>query len=286
MGTVEALFRDRGDKGQHIAAISRERLNDERRYSTGLTNVDESANQMHPGGFIVVGAREGQGKTSYVEHLILANAWQHRVLFASLDMPPEVIQDRILSKSMQVDAANLSRLTEQNDPHYERTMKRLSNLDLRIWKPKKGKKSAQHIIEHAQDIDAAILVVDYCRLLDGWDYGKRAADIVDTFVDWTQASNVTTIFLTQLKDEAVNRRPHNGHLQDTTQLGQRADRIQLIYRPYHGRGHKDTIAEIITTKNRWGPPCKNHVGWIGETMDFYPFTGEEDANARCCRAST
>lgn len=285
MGTVEALFRDRGDKDQHITAISRERRNDERRYSTGLRNVDESANLMRPGGFIAIGAREGQGKTSYVERLVLSNAAEHRVLFVSLDMPAEVLQDRILSKAMQVDTERLTRMTRENDPHYTRTMNRLSQIDLRVWRPRKGKKSALHIIEHAVDIDAAIIVIDYLRLLDGWDYGKRAADIVDTLCDWAQESSACMIVLSQLKDDAVNKRPHSGHLQDTTQIGQRADRIQLIYRPYHGRPHKDNIAEIITAKNRWGPECRNHVGWIGETMDFYPFTGEEEAGARCCSSS-
>lgn len=287
MGTVSALFGDRDEeKEQHIAAISRERTSDERRYTTGLENIDETAKPMQPGGFIVVGAREGQGKTAYIERLVLANATSHRVLLVSLDMPPEIIQDRILSKSMQVSTERLAAMTASNDPHYARTMRRLADLDLLVWRPKKGRKSARHIIEHCEEIDAAILVVDYCRLIDGWEYGKRAADIVDTFVDWTQNSLVTTIFLTQLRDEAVNRRPSNAHIQDTTQLAQRADRVQLIYRPYHGRPHKDNIAEIITTKNRWGPPCKNHVGWVGETMDFYPFTGEEEANARCCRSNS
>jgi replicative DNA helicase len=283
MGTVEKLFpRGREERDQHITEISRERKRDERRYTTGLENVDAIAKPMQPGGFVVVGAREGQGKTSYVEQLIVANAWSHRVLFVSLDMPPEIIQDRILSKSMQVGREQLSQMTQENDPQYTRTMKRLSSLDLRVWRPKKGHKRIEHIIEHCEDIEAAILVVDYCRLLDGWEYGKRAADIVDTTVDWTQNSGVTTIFLTQLRDEAVNRRPHNGHIQDTTQLGQRADRVQLIYRPFQGSPRRDVVAEILTTKNRWGPTCQNHVGWTGETMDFYPYTGEEEATARCC----
>lgn len=266
-----------------VSQISRTRRVDPRRYSTGLENVNDSARLLRPGWLHIVGAREGQGKTSFAERLAMVNAMKHRVLFATLDMPRETLQDRILSKSMQVADEHVIELEKQKAEHFENAMRGIGDLDLMVWRPRKGKKSIDDIIERAVDVTAAILIIDYSRLIDGWDYGKKAADIVDTLADWTQEAMVHTILLTQLKDEAVNKRPHNGHLQDTTQIAQRADRITLIYRPYKGHPAKDTIAEIITSKNRGGPEVRNHVGYIGETMDFWPMVAEEEANAKCCR---
>lgn len=288
MSSVTDLFA-LGQLPEHdirLSAISRVRKIDTRRYSTGLDNVDQSANLFQPGGFIVIGAREGQGKTAIAERIAMANAREHRVLFVSLDMPRLVVQDRILAKSMQLSVKSVSALECAGSAHFGRALKSLDDLDCMVWRPGKGKKSAEQIIKKAEQISAAILIIDYTRRMDGWDYGKPAADIVDTIADWTQEADLqcATILLTQLKDEAVNKTPHNGYIQDTTQISQRADRIQMIYRPYQGNPAKDNIAEIITTKNRWGPSCKNHAGWIGETMDFFPMDAEEEANAKCCRS--
>jgi len=286
MGTVEQLFG--GDyREQHdlrLSAVTQSRPRDARRYSTGLINVDDAANMMQPGWLCVIGAREGQGKTALAERIAMANAYEHRVLFVSLDMREDTVRERFFSKSMQVGVDHYHHLAETNDPQYKFACKRIEDLDILLWRPRKGEKSIKQIIARAEAVTAAIVIIDYTRLIDGWDYGKRAADIVDYLTDWTQDSGTATILLTQLRDEAVNRRPHNGHIQDTGQIAQRADRVTLIYRPYHGRGHKDTIAEILTTKNRGGPAVTNHVGWIGETKDFYAFDAEEEANAKCCSA--
>lgn len=266
-----------------IASVQRARRSDPRRYSTGLENVDASAKPLQPGGFCVIAAREGQGKTSLALRCAMTNASEHRVLFVSLDMRVDTIQDRILSHSMQMDSEHVNFLERQGDPHFARTMTRLGEYDLMVWRPKKGAKTVEKIIKRAEDVDAAILMIDYSRLIDGWDYGKRAADIVDTLADWTQESMRLTILLAQLNDEAVNRRPHNGHIQDTKQLVHRADRITLLYRPYKGKApQKDVIAEVLTTKNRWGFELTNHAGWIPETMSYYPLDAEEEARATCC----
>lgn len=279
--TSDLFGRDIQGPDLRVVSIERSARKDERRYTTGLQNVDDSAGLMRPGGFVVVGARGGQGKTALIETLALANAPSHKVLLVTLDMRRDVIRDRLLAKSMQVSIDELEERADRNDAHYKRTLEAFSN-DLLVWRPAKGSKRASDIMRYAEKSSAEIVIVDYCRLLDGWDYGRKAADIVDELADWAHDSAILTIMLTQLRDEAVNRRPHEGHIQDTSQLAQRADRVQLIYRPYLGKPTKDTLAEILTTKNRWGPPVKNHVGWIGETQSFYGFTGEEEYHARCC----
>ncbi len=269
-----------------VAAIPRDRRIDERRYSVGLENVDRNAYLMHPGEFVVIGAREGEGKTSLCERIAMANAREHRVLFVSLDMRPEIVQDRCLSKLMLTGTEHVHWLEQTVDPKFGDGMRRLAEFDLMVWRPESERESSiDAILRRAEDVSAAILIIDYCRLIYGWEPGTAAARVVNKLRSWTDKSMTTTILLAQLNNDAVNKRPHNGYIQDTTQIAQRADRIMLIYRPYNGRPNKDNIAEIITSKNRIGPKVRNHVGWTGTTMDFYSLTEEEEDQARCCRSS-
>lgn len=290
MGTVSALFDNADDfadeRDLRVASINVERTKDDRRYTSGLWNVDESAKPFRPGEFIVVGAREGQGKTSLIEGIALANSENHRVLITSLDMPATFVRDRLFSKVLCVGVDDVSEMESQNDERFQRAQNRLASHDLLVWEPESARESSvRAITKRAEDVTAAILIIDYCRLIRGWEPGSKAGAIVNDLCKWAHDSMITTILLTQLRDEAVNRRPNNGHIQDTTFLSQRADRIMLLYRPYIGRPKKDDLAELSTTKNRFGPVVMNHIGWIGDTMTYFPLSGEAEYNARCCPPS-
>lgn len=282
----EDLFRDGQTLPSHdlrIAAIPRERQEDPRRYSSGLYNVDDSTGLYQPGEFIVIGAREGEGKTVLAEKIGLYNSSEHRVLLASFDMAPSEVQDRCLSKTMLMSAADVNELAQKNAPEFIRGMQMLKERDFMVWCPTDHReRSVRGIISHAEKVTAAILMIDYAALIDGWVPGNDARKIVNYLKDWAKSSLVTTILLAQLRDEAASRRPNSSHLQDTSALRQRADRVVLLYRPFRGKRHKDTVAEVITTKNRFGEESLNHIGWLGPTTDFYAMDAEEEAHARCC----
>ena len=266
-----------------LSAVPQLRRVDARRYQLGLSNIDAMMKPLHAGEFFLLGAREGHGKTSMAEHLMLENARESKVLVASLDMPKAKLQDRAIAKLIGCSEEDVVRHRGANSAEYQFAMEVLERLDLLVWSPDGKHRTPKAIMQKAEDVSADILIVDYCRLMRGWEPGSRAAAITDELVDWTHASMITTIMLTQLRDEAVGKRPHNGHIQDTTQLAQRADRIALLYRPYLGSPHRDTVTEVIFTKNRRGPTFRGHVGWVGPTMDYFPMEAEQEQNVTCCR---
>lgn len=283
--SAEVLFT--GDEGEDLraSAIKQLAINDTRRYHLGLPGIEAYVHPFVPGEFIVLGAREGHGKTSLLERILLANSDRYKCAFASLDMPPRLIQDRLLLKFMLTSLDDVRASRAGMAQEYYDALELLDERDLLIWKPPSAKRGIKSILQWAEDISADILAIDYTRLLRGWKAGFDAQDIVNYVADWAESRRITTFMLTQLKDEAVERRPHNGHIQDTPQLSQRASRVILLWRPFLSKGgSRDNVAEIIFTKNREGPTGRLHAGWIGQTLDYYELNErEEKILTTCCR---
>lgn len=284
MRTSEDLYEGQLDAGDlRAGSIPKSMASDPRRYSSGIFNVDESTGRWRPGEFICIGAREGEGKTVFLEKAALANSDEHRVLFASFDMARYEIRDRLLAKLMGTDAETVQRLAEEDSQGYRDAMSLLHQRDFMIWTPRDhSERTVQGITKYAEKVTAAILMIDYAALIGGWIPGSDARKIVTYLKDWAKDSLITTAMLAQLKDDAQNRRPNNADFQDTTAIRQRADRTILIYRPFRRKRHKDDVAEIITSKNRFGQESLNHAGWIGSTTDLYGLDAEAEAHARCC----
>jgi replicative DNA helicase len=287
---VDDLFDD-GDDGENYdlraSEIYRDQQLDSRRYTSGLTNLDETVNPYRAGEFVVLGAREGNGKTAYAERFALYNSDEHKVLFVTLEMSRRIIQDRMLAKCMLVSQDEVNESGRINSAEFNSGMDILRKRDVLIWQPDEEKATIQRIVTKAEDVSAEILIIDYCALITGWEPGGKARAIVNQLAAWAHRSMTNTLLLSQLKDDAIQqkRRPNNGDFSDTSRLRQAADRTQLLHRPYNGAPTKDTICEVLTTKNRFGPTAMNHVGWTGLTLDYYAFNVYEESQARCCQRS-
>lgn len=282
--TGDALFGNHPPEDYDLRIASIESMPDDgRRFSFGLANIDEVARPIRPGEFVVIGAREGQGKTSIAERLALSNSTRNRVLFASFEMPAALIKDRCLAKLMGVGLEAVEERRKERTDDFEYAMERLQSRDLMVWHPRiYTQKSLRNIMQRAEDVTASILIIDYTRMIAGWEPGTKASGIINTLADWAHDQIITTVLLTQLRDEAVGIRPHNGHIQDTSSVPQRADRIALLWRPQIGLPLRDTFAEVSITKNRYGPVFRGHAHWMGESMDFYDMEPQEEAHVSCC----
>lgn len=266
-----------------ITSIPQTRHLDRRRYTLGLDRLTAYMGAIRSGELVVVGAREGHGKTAFAERFALENSLKHRVLFTTLEMTREEIRDRMLAKIMHttLDVANAAR--EEDSEDFCTAMADLQQRDLMIWHPRRGKdRRIEAITKRAVDVSAALLVIDYTRVIDGWRPGDDAARIVDVLGDFVRTTFITTVLLAQLNREAALRRPHTGNYQDTGKLEQAADRALLLWRPFLGNPRKDRLCEVIVAKNRHGPAFRGHAGWVGQTMDYYDYTDEQDAMAECC----
>lgn len=271
-----------------IAAIPTTAHLDVRRYSFGLPRITGRARPIRAGKLVIVGAKEGAGKTAWAETVALANAVEHRVLFATLEMTPEEIRDRMLVKLMRtpLDAMHSERADETLaylEAYDELTRRR----DLKIWRPKRDRdRSIEAVTARALDEQAALLIIDHSRELTGWHAGKDAEQIMDYLGRFVRESSVTVFLLSQLRRRPSGQggtcRPVTEDFQDTSRVEQKADHCILIWRPFLGQG-RDRIVEIILGKNRGGPCFRGHAHWDGPTMSYHDVTDEEEAAAECCR---
>lgn len=269
-------------------SIANVRVLDSRSYSIGLPAISSAMGPIRPGEFVVVGAREGQGKTSLASHVALANSIAHKVLYCTLETTREELRNQMLSHLARMSVDDVQRAREEDAEDYIRAMSKLCDeRQLFIWKPRqKNDRTAASICKRAEQLTAEVLIVDYARCLQGWAPGYEAGAIIDSLADWSKDTGITLFLMAQLNRAAAQVRPHNGHLQDTDKLGQRADRVILLYRPFLGKRSKDVVAEIIVSKNRRGPTFRGHAHWVGYSTSFFDMDEETEARQDCCRRRT
>jgi replicative DNA helicase len=251
-------------------------------FSIGLPAIMEKMHGFKPGDLLAIGAREGHGKTALGTKIALANSREHRVVLQTLEMTREEIRDACLCKLMLTGRSTMLNERVRQTDDYRAARKALAEMDLHVPAPKnRADRSVKALTKYAEDLSAAVLIIDHAREIAGWQPGSDASKIVEYLGRFAKASGIAVVLLSQLKGDAIGR-PRNDHFQDTTRISQRADRAILLWRPYYGNPSRDRICEIIVSKNRGGPPFRAHAHWVGETMDFWDMAPEEERLVPCC----
>jgi len=274
------------EQSVHIQNVDEPDDSDKRRFQIGLAGIDRGLKPLLPGGFTVIGARQGHGKTSLAEVIALANSQNYMVTFATLEMTAEDLRERVVARmlNMSLDDADWHRNAKTNS--YQRAISALSDLRLHLWHPTRGaKKDVAAIVAVAEQDDADMLIIDYTRKIDGWIPGSGGPfQITSDLSGYSKQSRRHVVLLSQLNRDAQGKRPIPSQLQDTGLLEQEAEKCLLLYRPFSGMGAEDTICEIIVAKNRRGPEFRGHVGWSGSRTEFLSMSLDEERLAvqRCC----
>lgn len=268
-----------------VANVPLPDTSDTRTYTFGIANIDRSMGVIRPREFVVIGARQGQGKTAFAETSALANSLVYIVMFASLEMQLEDIRDRMIGRLMRVDRESVARLRENDHPDYVKWRDAVEGRNLHFYHPtKKSERSLDAILEATRRVNADMLYIDYTRYIGGWRPGNDAADIVDALSTYAKAERVAVVLLSQLGRDAQDKRPSANQLQDTGRLEQDADKLILLYRPHVGDRLQDNIAEIIVAKNRRGREFRAHVHWVGVYTGLLAMDMDEErvAAMNCC----
>lgn len=272
------------DKPADAALVPSSDYTDQRRYRLGISNVDRYLGPLRPGGFTVVGARPGIGKTSLAEQIVIANGTERRVMFDTLEQTVEDVRDSILARLMgcTLDAAEREIREETDD--YREAMHTLERMNIRLYKPRESRKrTAEALLKVAIEDKTDLLVIDYTRNIQGWSAGDAASAIVETFSQAVKDSRLHLVLIAQLKREAQGRRPTLDLLEDTGRLEQEADKVLLLYRPFLDDLTRDVLAEVIIAKNRRGRVNRCHTHWAGQMRSFYAMDEAEEAAAACCK---
>jgi len=254
---------------------------------SGFLGLDKLTAGFQPSDLVVIAARPGMGKTSFMLSVVLNIAFEEKLPLAifSLEMSEEQLVLRMLSMISGVPLQNM-RHGFLPDEDWEKVLRAalelssreiyiddspsLSTTDLRI-KSRKLK----------QEKGIGIIFVDYLQLLrTPYRHATRqeeVAEISRNLKALAKELEVPVVALAQLSRQVEHRsdkRPQLADLRESGQIEQDADLIIFIHRPEVYKKHpppeEKGLAEIIVAKQRQGPTGLIKLAFDKETTAFKP----------------
>ncbi len=255
--------------------------------ATGFLDLDTLTTGFHPSDLIIVAARPGMGKSSFMLSMAINMAMQEKVpvVIYSLEMSKEQLVMRALSMLSGVPLQNIRRgFVNEEDRNklissaldlsrceiYIDDTPGLSTTDVRI-KTRKLKKE--------KGVEATF--IDYLQLLRPptrrSSRQEEVAEISRNLKALAKELSMPVVALAQLSRQVEHRsdkRPQLADLRESGQIEQDADLIIFIHRPeYYKRNpspEEQGIAEIIVAKQRQGPTGIVKVAFLKDTASFKP----------------
>lgn len=258
--------------------------------TTGFKKLDLLTSGWQKTDMVVVAARPGMGKTSFVMCSVLAALKAGKpVAVFTLEMSSIQLYKRLASQETDIPQDMI--LRQGMDPatvaYLEKNMAWLRKAPLSIdgtpglelgeLKRKARKLKREKKIE--------LIVIDYLQLMSlKGDDGKSKERTVSAISSGVKALakelDLPVIALSQLSRQTENRpggskRPQLSDLRDSGSIEQDADSVLFIYRPeYYGMTHDEDgnstlgVADIIIAKNRHGSLETVTLKFIGKCVKF------------------
>lgn len=260
---------------------------------TGFTNLDKVTAGFQPSDLVVLAARPGMGKTSFVLSLA-RNAtvdFEKPVAVFSLEMSSLQLVNRLISSETELPAEKLKRgnLESYEWEQLNAKINRLSKAKLFIddtpglsifeLRAKCRRLKSQY--------DIQMIIIDYLQLMTTGLEGKgnreqEISTISRSIKGIAKELNVPIIALSQLNRSVETRggdkRPQLSDLRESGAIEQDADMVMFIYRPdYYGiledeEGNPTNgLAEIIIAKHRNGALENVKIKFIDHFAKFANF---------------
>lgn len=231
--------------------------------SSGYANLDRIlGGGFIRGGLYILGARPAVGKSTFAVNL--ADNIEGNALFVSLEMTPEQITAKRVSRRIGVSSSRL--LSGQlSDQAWEKVAMASSDISQRgLYLNSRYDLTVQQIVLLAQAVpELRAVIVDYLGLI------QPATRSASTYENISQISrelkrmaislNVPVICLCQLSrqvESRQNKRPMLSDLRDSGAIEQDADGVLFLYRDdYYSGGPADgqpSAVELTVAKNRHG----------------------------------
>ena len=252
---------------------------------SGFRDLDAETMGWHPGQLIIVAARPGMGKTSFMLNTALSSALQAQTSVAvfSMEMTKAELTMRLLSMEARVDAGrlkNASRLQESDWKHLQRAAGEMQNAQLFL-----DDTPALNILElksRCRRIQSqhglGLIVVDYLQLMRG--LGNRGggsssreqeiAEISRGLKGLAKELSVPVLAASQLSREVERREKKKPQLSDLRESGaieQDADIVLFIHRD-KDNPELANEAELIIGKHRSGNTGEVKLAWQGQFTTF------------------
>lgn len=255
---------------------------------TGYTDLDKYIGSFCGGDYIALGGATRMGKTSIALNLAkMFCAQDKKVLYCSLEMPLEQLQNRFASLTAGLNASKFRSVgfTEEELEKYEASLSTLSQWNLYVLcdynlTVEKLKVYAQEQKKTGLDF----IIIDYLGLLNGYNnkglYEKstiisRKLKLLATELD------IPILVLVQLnrslKDRA-DKRPILSDIRESGAIEQDADYVLFAHREYVYTQDESMIndLEILIAKNRHGLSdvcCNLHFNLETQEITDKPYYG-------------
>lgn len=276
--------------------------------ATGYGRLDEKTSGMHDGDLIIVAARPGLGKTSWVMNVAVnvaspkvkriqgrdATVRGDGVCVFSLEMPREQLTTRMACSEARVDLGRVRQAALQADDWRRLTEASGYVSSLPIWiddtsaiglaELRTKVRRQQSIYDRSGTNEApaqrvGLVVVDYLQLMQGRDdvnsREQEISEISRGLKALAKDLKVPVVALSQLnravETRGKDKRPQLSDLRESGAIEQDADTVIFIYRDdYYNPETSDLkgIAELIIAKQRNGPTGKVKVRFTASCTRF------------------
>ncbi len=255
---------------------------------TGFGDLDNTLAGIGQSDLVLVGARPGMGKTSFVLNIALKYALRtkQKVAVFSLEMSAEQLVQRMLSSYAMVDSYNMrtGKLSTQDWQKLANSITDLAGVKVLIDDTPNITVSGMKA-KLRREGKVGLVVIDYLQLMQGDKHTdnrvQEVADISRNLKLMAKELHVPVICCSQLSrgtEGRTSKRPMLSDLRESGSIEQDADTVIFIYRDeyYMDADKKEKadltkapVAEIIVAKNRHGSTGTVKLNWIGRYTAFY-----------------
>lgn len=250
---------------------------------TGFKDVDYALNGLRSGQMIVIAARPGVGKSSFMLDIVRHAAFKQKksVLVFSLEMSRNEVMMRAISGEAYVDLQSLK--TGALDDH---KWSQISKATERMAGAKLGVddnaavtitdiRAQARAFQRAHGLD--LIAIDYIQLMNSdkrTDSRQQEVSEISRGVKLlAKEFNVPVLALSQLNrgsEQRTDKRPVISDLRESGAIEQDSDVVILLHREemYDEESPRAGEADVIIAKQRSGPTGTVILSWLGKFSRF------------------
>lgn len=257
---------------------------------TGMPELDQILTGLNRDNLIIIGARPGVGKSSFVLNLAkhVACVEKRPVAVFNLEMSKEQMVTRLLSTEAKVSSKMLG-IGNLNPAEWNRIAAAASKLsEAPIYLDDTPSITVQEIKARVRRIkDIGVIFVDYLQLMHSSirteNRVQEVSEVTRSLKILAKELHIPVVVCAQLtRNSEKAKRPSLPDLRESGSIEQDADQVLFLYRPEMHANQEDDVskiefgtAEIIVAKNRHGELNTVKVNFSGEFTEFSSRTEEE-----------
>ncbi|MDE6518857.1 MAG: replicative DNA helicase [Ruminococcus sp.] len=247
---------------------------------TGFTLLDKITSGLNKSDLIIIAARPGMGKTSFVMNIArnVARTTEKEVAIFSLEMSKEQLATRMLSTEARVSSESF-RNGGINTDEWGRIADCASYLSLLpIYIDETANVTVPQMKAKLRRLkNLGLVIIDYLQLMGSTSHSDNRVNVVSEITRqlkiMAKELNVPVILLSQLSRAVEGRndkKPVLSDLRDSGSIEQDADIVLFLYRDayYNTQSELQNVSECIVAKNRHGELGNVKLMWNGKYTLF------------------